>query len=134
MSPSFLPLFSSLLPIFPLPYAIGCFISLLTSSLVTDSFVPLFFFFFFFQDEPEPISVYHPTAKELSASMGTPMESFFDGADVVFEAATLAPPVAAQGVPTEAPIPSTESVPIGKGTYTEGIGETAPIPAETLTP
>ena len=66
-----------------------------------------FFFIFFFQDEPEPISVYHPTAKELSASMGTPMESFFDGADVVFEAATLAPPVAAQGVPTEALIPST---------------------------
>ena len=106
MSPSFLPLFSSLLPIFPLPYAIGCFISLSPSSLVTDSFVPLFFFFFF-QDEPEPISIYHPTAEELSASMGTPMESFFDGADVVFEAATLAPPVAAQGVPTEAPIPST---------------------------
>ena len=130
MSPSFLPSFSSLLPIFPLPYAVGCLISLSTSSLVTDSFVPNFFF----QDEPEPISLYHPTAEELSASMGTPMEGFFDGVDVAFEAATPAPPAAAQGVPVEAPIPSTESVPIGKGTYTEGISETAPIPAETLTP
>lgn len=66
--------------------------------------------------------------------MGTPMEGFFDGVDVVFEAATPAPPAAAQGVPVEAPIPSTKSVPIGKGTYMEGISETAPIPAETLTP
>ena len=66
--------------------------------------------------------------------MGTPMEGFFDWADVVFEAATVAPPIAAQGVPAEAPIPSTELVPIGEGTYMEGISETAPIPTETLTP
>ena len=51
--------------------------------------VPLFlifllFFFFFFQDEPKPISVYHPTVDELSTSMGEPMEGFFDGVDVVF--------------------------------------------------
>ena len=129
MSPFFLPSFSSLLPIFPLPYAIGCLISLLALLLVTDSFVP----HFFFQDEPEPISVYHPIAKELSASIGTPMEGFFDGADVVFEAATPAPLAAAQEVLAEAFIPSTEPVPIGEGTHTEGISETAPIPVETLT-
>ena len=57
------------------------------------SFFP-FFFLFVFQDEPEPISVYHPTAEEIFASMGTPMEGFFDGADVVFKTATLAPFVA----------------------------------------
>ena len=97
-------------------------------------FLFFFLFFFFFQDEPEPISVYHPMAEELFASMGIPMEGFFDGTDVVFEAATPTPPVATQGVPAEAPILSTEPVPIGKGTYTEGISETAPIPAKTLTP
>ena len=73
-------------------------------------------------------------AKELFASMGTPMESFFDGFDVVFEAATLTPPAAAQGVPAEASILFTEPVPIGENTYTEGISKTAPIPTEILTP
>ena len=73
-------------------------------------------------------------AKGLSASMGTPMEGFFDWADVAFEAATPTPPVAAQRVPAEAPIPSTESIPIGEDTYMEGISETTPILAETLTP
>ena len=130
MSPSLLPSFPSLLPIFPLPYAIGCLISLSASLLVTASFVP----HFFFQDEPEPISVYHPMAEELFASMGTPMESFFDGFDVVFEAATLTPPAATQGVPAEASILFTEPVPIGENTYTEGISKTAPIPTETFTP
>ena len=51
------------------------------------SFVPYFSsssFFFVFQDEPKPISVYHPTVDELSTSMGAPMEGFFDGVDVVF--------------------------------------------------
>ena len=52
----------------------------------------------------------------------------------MFEAATLTPPVAAQGVPAEVPIPSTEPIPIGEGTYTEGISETAPIPTKTLIP
>ena len=65
--------------------------------------------------------------------MGTPMEGFFDGANVVFEAATPAPLVAAQEVLAEAFIPSTELEPIGEGTHTEGISETAPIPVETLT-
>ena len=90
------------------------------------------FLIFFFQDEPEPISVYHPIAKELSASMGTPMEGFFDGADMVFEAATPAPLAAAQEVLAEAFIPSTEPVPIGEGTHTEGISETALIPRHLL--
>ena len=66
--------------------------------------------------------------------MGTLMGGFFDGADVVFEAVTPTPHVVAQGTPVEASIPSTESVPIGEGTYMEGISETAPILAETLTP
>ena len=66
--------------------------------------------------------------------MGTPMESFFNEVDVVFKVATPTPPAATQGVPAEAPIPSTKPVPTGEGTYMEGISETAPIPAETLTP
>ena len=123
------------MPIFPLPYVVGCLISLSASSLVTNSFVRLFFFFFFaFQDEAEPVSVYDPTVEELSASIGTPMEGFFDGANVVFKATTPAPPAIAQGVLAEASIPSTEPVPIGKGTYMEGISETTLIPVETLTP
>ena len=62
------------------------------------------------------------------------MEGFFDGADVVLEVVTPTPPIATQGVPAEVPILSTELVPIGEGTYTEGISETTPILAETLTP
>ena len=67
--------------------------------------------------------------------MGTSTEGFFDGIHVVFETTTLAPAAAAaQGVPIEAPIPSTEPVPIGEGTYTERVSETVPILVETLTP
>ena len=66
--------------------------------------------------------------------MGTPMGGFFDGANVMFEVATLAPPAIAQGVPVEAPIPSSEPVLIGEGTYKERVSEAAPIPTETLTP
>ena len=80
------------------------------------------------------IFIYHPSAEELSASIGTPIEGFFDGADVVFEATTPIPPIATQGVPVEVPIPSTKPVPIGEGTHMEGISKTALIPAETLTP
>ena len=39
-------------------------------------------------------------------------------ADVVFKTATSTPSIAAQGVPIEAPIPSTELVTVGEGTYT----------------
>ena len=101
-----------------------------------DSFVLHFSLIFFsFQDELEPISEYHAMAEEIYASMGTPMEGFFDGIHVVFKTTTLAPPTAAaQGVPVEAPIPSIEPVPIGEGTYTERVSETVPILAETLTP
>ena len=98
------------------------------------SFSFFFSFFFFFQDEPKPISVYHPTAVEFSTFVGTPMGGFFDGTDVVFEAATPTPQAVAQGAPVKASIPSIEPVPIGEGTYMEGISETAPILVETLTP
>ena len=47
MSPSFLPSFSSLLHRFPLPYAIGCLISLSASLPIIDFFVPHLFCFFF---------------------------------------------------------------------------------------
>ncbi|KAL0016294.1 hypothetical protein SO802_003363 [Lithocarpus litseifolius] len=65
-----------------------------------------------FEAELDPIFVYHPTAEEISAFMGTPMESFFNGAGLVFPAA----PIAAQGVPAE------------------GVSEIVPTSAETLTP
>ena len=66
--------------------------------------------------------------------MGTPMEGFFDGADVVAEAMAFASLAIAQGVPVESPIPSTEPVPIDEGTHTERVSKLAPILAETLTP
>ena len=53
--------------------------------------------------------MYHPTAKELSTSIGVPMEGFFDGADLAF--ATPTTPAAAHEVPAEALIPSSEPVP-----------------------
>ena len=62
------------------------------------------------------------------------MEGFFEGADVMFKATTPAPPATTQGVPAEAPILSIKPIPIGEGTYTEGISEIAPIPVVTLTP
>ncbi|KAL0008740.1 hypothetical protein SO802_010242 [Lithocarpus litseifolius] len=70
--------------------------------------------------KPKPISIYHPTAEQISAFMGTPMECFFDGADV--------------GVPADAPIPSIEPVPMDEGTHIERVSETTPILAKTLTP
>ena len=66
--------------------------------------------------------------------MGTPMKGFFDRADMVFEVTTPATPAATQGISAEAPIPSTEVVPIDEGTYTERVNKTAPFPTETLTP
>ena len=33
-----------------------------------------------------PSSVYHPMIEEISTAMGTPMEGFFDGTNVVAEA------------------------------------------------
>ena len=66
--------------------------------------------------------------------MGVSMEGFFNGANIVFGTPAPATPVAAQGVPAEAPIPSTGPIPIGEGTHTERVNEATPIPAETLTP
>ena len=62
------------------------------------------------------------------------MEGFFDGLDVMSEAMASATPTATQGVPAEAPIPSTELVPRDEGTHIERVSETASILAETLTP
>ncbi|KAK9983660.1 hypothetical protein SO802_033185 [Lithocarpus litseifolius] len=91
--------------------------------------------------EPEPIFIYHPTVMEISASMGSPIEGFFDGVDMVFETTTSATPAAAQGVPVKAPIPSAKIVPIDEGTHTERVSDTAPtlrisesIPTTTETP
>ena len=88
---------------------------------------------FIFQDKPKPISIYHPTAEELFASTGTPMEGFFEGADVMFRTIASAAPAASQGVSAEAPIPSTKPVPI-EGIHTEGVSEATPNFAETPTP
>ena len=64
-------------------------------------------FFFFFRMSPS-----------LSLYITPQLRSFFDRADVVFGTTAFA---AAQGVSAEAPIPSTESVPIGEGTHTEAL-------------
>ena len=76
------------------------------------------------------MSVYHPTAEEISASMGVPMEGFFDGAEAVLS--TPAPP-AAHKAPAKSPTPSAEPVP-REGTHVEGVGETTPLPAERFAP
>ena len=66
--------------------------------------------------------------------MGTPMEGFFDGADVVFGTTVLAILAIAQGVLVEASIPFSEPVPIDEGTHTERVNEATPISTEMLTP
>ena len=63
------------------------------------------------------MSVYRPTAEEISASMGVPMEGFFDGAEAVL--ATPAPP-AAHKAPAKTSTPSAELVP-REGTHVEGV-------------
>ena len=73
---------------------------------------PFLFFFHILQAEPEPISIYHPMAEEVSTAMGTPMEGFFDGAEVVVEAMAPVTPAAARGVLVETPIPSTKPRPV----------------------
>ena len=81
--------------------------------------IPLLFIFFplshVLQAEPEPISTYHPMMEEVSAAIGTPIEGFFDGADVVAQAMASAALVAAQGVLAKTPIPSIELGPVDKG-------------------
>ena len=63
------------------------------------------------------MSVYYPTAEEISASMGVPMEGFFDGAKAVL--LTPAPPAAHKAL-AKTPTPSTEPVP-REGTHVEGL-------------
>ena len=49
-------------------------------------FLPfIFFLLHILQAESEPISIYHPTAKEVFTAMGTPMEGFFNRANLVVE-------------------------------------------------
>ena len=74
-----------------------------------------------------------PIAKELSTSIGVPMEGFFEGADVMFGTIAFATSAIAQRVVVEAPIPSTKPVPM-EGTHTKGIGEDTPISTETPIP
>ena len=77
------------------------------------SYIYIYIFIcFFFKGELEPFFVYRPTAEEISASMGVPMEGFFDGADVAF--ATPTPFTAAPKVPAKTPTPE-KSVLILKG-------------------
>ena len=73
--------------------------------------------------------MYRLTVEELPASMGVPMEGFFDGVDVALT--TPAPSASAHGVPTEAPIPHSDPVPREDGAHTERVSETTPIPAKT---
>ena len=73
--------------------------------------------------------MYRLTVEELPASIGVPMEGFFDGVDAAFT--TPAPSASAHGVPTEAPIPHSDPVPREEGAHTERVSETTPIPAKT---
>ena len=47
-------------------------------------------FLFCFQADLEPLSVYHPKNEGVSAAMGTPMDGFFDGVNIVVEAMAFA--------------------------------------------
>ena len=120
----------SLLHVFPLPCVIMCLVSssssffffffvyiCITTYPALFSSAPLSFiylFFWYFQADPEPFSVYHPTTEEIFTALGTPMEGFFDGAEVVTKAMAF-PFAAAQGIHTKTPIPSTEPSPIEEG-------------------
>ena len=73
--------------------------------------------------------MYRSTAKELSTSIGVPMEGFFDGTDVAL--ATPAPFAAAHGVLVEALILPSEPIPKEEGTHTERVSETTLILAKT---
>ena len=71
--------------------------------------------------------------EEVSAAMGTPIEGFFDGANMVAEFMASTTSTAAQGVPAKTLIPSAEPIPVDEGTHTERVSEPALIPAETPT-
>ena len=104
-------------------HCVPCFLSLLffsyiyASPLITCSSPSyIFILFHVLQLEPEPISIYHPMTNEVCAAMGTPMEGFFDEANVVADAMTSTALTTAQGVPTETSTFSTESVPVDEDT------------------
>ena len=65
--------------------------------------------------------------------MGTPMEGFFDRANVVAEA-MASTSVATQGTPAEAPIPSSRPSPVEESGQTKRVGESVSIPAEIPNP
>ena len=89
---SFLPFSSTL----PLPHTFSCVPSLFFLSSSYGFLCSSFFLVtFIFQDKPKPISIYHPTAEELSASIGTPMGGFFEGANVMFGTTASATPATA---------------------------------------
>ena len=50
------------------------------------AFLSLLFYFCVLQADPKPIFIYHPTTEEVSTTMGTPIEGFFDGVYVVAKA------------------------------------------------
>ena len=72
-------------------------------------------------------------SKEVFAAMGTPIEGFFNGADIVAEA-TASASTAAQGAPAKAPIPSPRPGPTEDSAQIERVGEYVPISIEIPTP
>ena len=65
--------------------------------------------------------------------MGMLVEGFFNGVDVVAEVMASAS-IAAQGDPTEAPIPPPKPIPTKGSTQAERVGKSVPILAEIPTP
>ena len=92
----------------------------------------LYYYFFIFRLNPSPFLFINPQVGKFSTVMGTPMEGFFDGVDIVVEAMASVS-IAAQGAPTEAPIPPPKPVLVEESAYAKRVGESAPIPADTPT-
>lgn len=74
-------------------------------------------------------------SEEALIAIDIPVEGFFNGVYVVADAMAFTT-TAAQGIPTKAPIPPSESNPTEEGTPTKGvvIGESVLIFADTSTP
>ena len=64
--------------------------------------------------------------------MGTPIEGFFDGTDIMAEAMASTPAVA-QGAPAETSIPSPKPGPVEESAQTKRVGEFTSILAEAST-
>ena len=96
----------------------------------------------FTQIDTKPISFYYPTSEEAPIITGTPMVSFFDGADAIVEAMASTTIVAtqgvaaAQGVLVEALVPPHEPISAEESAHAEGvvIREFTLIFAEITTP